>query len=79
MNETNPERGFEPLTDRLTDERPVPSVTFRVTLRCRLTDTAPSTPPRRVRLLIAAYAGSGVALLGLAAVGLAGIGPFGLG
>jgi len=33
-------------------------------------------PPRRLRLLIAAYAGSGVLLLAIAAIGVAGAGPF---
>jgi hypothetical protein len=53
--------------------RPVPRPAFRGKLARQL--RARSAGPQRVRLLIGAYAGSGLALLLVVAVGLAGVGP----
>lgn len=65
------------LAERLARERPVPRAAFRGELRRRLLGAGmPFSRPRRLRLLIAAYAGSGTAVLAVAAVGLAGVGPF---
>jgi hypothetical protein len=65
------------LVDRLERERPVPSAGFRASLRRRLLEAGggATSRPQRVRLLVAAYAGSGSLLLAVAAVGLAGAGP----
>lgn len=57
----------------LEQARPVPGPAFRGKLARQL--RARSTGPQRVRLLIGAYAGSGLALLAVVAVGLAGAGP----
>jgi len=54
-------------------ERPVPQPAFRGKLGRQLRARSPS--PQRVRLLIGAYAGAGLALLAVVAVGLAGAGP----
>jgi hypothetical protein len=53
--------------------RPVPRPAFRGRLARHL--HTPPTGSERVRLLIGAYAGSGLALLLLVAIGLAGAGP----
>jgi len=68
---------LDPLAERLRGERPVPSARFRGELRRRLLTQVRnrSTPPRRLRLLVAAYAGSGGILMAIAAIGLAGVGP----
>lgn len=65
------------LADRLRGERPVPRAGFRAELRSRLVEArARRRAPRgRIRLLIAAYAGSGAVLLLVAAFGVAGAGP----
>jgi hypothetical protein len=69
--------GLVRLAERLEDTRPTPSAAFRGDLRRRLLARAPMAGrPARLRLLVAAYGGSGVALLMVAAVGLAGAGPF---
>lgn len=70
-------RGEDPLAERLSRERPVPRAGFRAELRTRLMTAAAGrdVAPERLRLLIAAYAGSGVALLLVVAVGVAGAGP----
>jgi hypothetical protein len=57
----------------LEQARPRPRPAFRGELARQL--RARSTGPQRVRLLIGAYAGSGLALLAVVAVGLAGAGP----
>ena len=65
---------------RLRDERPVPRAAFRSELRghlARLGADRPSWRPRHLGRLVAAYAGSGVALMAIAAIGLAGVGPLG--
>jgi hypothetical protein len=54
-------------------ERPVPGPAFRGELARRLRARSPS--PERLRVLIGAYAGAGLALLAVVAVGLAGAGP----
>ena len=65
------------LAHRLASERPVPSAGYRARVRADLLASLPAREarPRRVRLLIAAYAGSGALLLVVAAVGVAGAGP----
>jgi hypothetical protein len=68
---------LDPVAQRLQSERPVPRAAFRGDLRRRLLAEAQDQPtvPRRLELLIAAYAGSGVVLLAVAVVSVAGIGP----
>ena len=67
------------LARRLQIERPVPSAAFRGMLRRRLVgEDPPRGRPSRLRLLVAAYLGSGAVLLALAATGVAGAGPFGV-
>jgi hypothetical protein len=70
-----------PMARRLEQERPVPRAGFRAKLRRRLLETADrqSTRPQRLRFLIAAYAGSGIALLAIAVLGVAGAGPLAAG
>jgi hypothetical protein len=68
--------GLMALAERLGGERPVPSAGFRATLRRRLLDQGPGERrPARIRVLVAAYAGSGSLLLAVAAIGVAGAGP----
>ena len=62
------------LERRLERARALPRAGFRGDLRRRLLDQA-RTPTPRLRFLIAAYAGSGLALLLVAGIGLAGAGP----
>jgi hypothetical protein len=57
----------------LEDQKPTPRPAFRGQLARRLRTRMSS--PYAVRRLIAAYAGSGFALLLVAAIGLAGVGP----
>ena len=65
-------------TARLLEQaRPRPRPAFRGVLARRL--RAHSTSRQRLRLLISAYAGSGLALLAVVAVGLAGVGPLAAG
>jgi hypothetical protein len=59
----------------LEDQRPVPRPAFRGQLARRLRKRTRTSSPYPVRRLIAAYAGSGFALLLVAAIGLAGLGP----
>jgi hypothetical protein len=64
------------LSERLDAERPVPSAAFRGRLRRDLLLAgAPRARPARLRLLIAAYASSGLALLVIGAASAAGVGP----
>jgi hypothetical protein len=70
------EPGLADIGDRLRRERPVPRAAFRGELRRRLLIGAAAPSPRRQRLAISAYAGSGAVLLTLAAIGLLGAGPF---
>ena len=66
------------LDSRLRAARPVPGAGFRGELRRRLLAQGEGeSAPRRLRVLITAYASSGSALLAVAAIGLAGVGPFG--
>jgi hypothetical protein len=63
---------------RLERERPRPRPAFRSELRARLDRRASERPvwrPRRLRVLVGAYLGSGLLLMGIAAIGLAGVGP----
>jgi hypothetical protein len=72
----NPEE-LDPIVARLESERPVPRPAFRGDLRRALLRNAEQRPsaPRRLRLMIPAFAGSGALLLAIAAIGLAGAGP----
>jgi hypothetical protein len=64
------------VADRLAAERPVPRAGFRAELRHRLLHAGGAAPAsRRMRTLIAAYAGSGALLLAMASVSVAGLGP----
>jgi hypothetical protein len=68
--------GLDRIADRLRAERPVPAPGFRGELRRRLlVGGRRPIAPRRLRLLITAYAGSGAVLMAIAAIGLAGVGP----
>ena len=76
-HEFNADPDLAELEVRLEVERPVPRAAFRGELRRRLAAQGASRPvTRRLRLLIAACAGSGAVLLAIAAVGVAGVGPF---
>lgn len=71
---------FEDLERRLADERPLPAPGFRAALRRGLIENPRgSRSPKHLRLLIGAYAGSGVVLMAVVAVGLIGVGPFAVG
>jgi hypothetical protein len=65
------------LEERLFSERPLPHPGFRSMLRNQLlTDAGGSAMrPAHLRVLIAAYASGGLALLAFAAVGVFGAGP----
>jgi hypothetical protein len=69
------------LAHRLERERPVPRAGFRATLRRTLlaADGERSVARGRLRLRVAAYAGSGVTLLAIAALGVSGLGPLAAG
>jgi hypothetical protein len=69
------------LGKRLEAERPVPRAGFRAELRRRLLEAGSerALARGRLRLLITAYAGSGVVLLAIAALGVAGAGPLAAG
>jgi hypothetical protein len=70
---------LESLVQRLR-RRPVPRARFRGQLRRRLLGAAEQpSRPLRLRLMTAAYAGSGLVLLAIAALGVAGAGPLGTG
>jgi hypothetical protein len=60
----------DPIARRLEGERQVPSAAWRGQLRSRLTARVPPARPPRLRLLIVAYGGAGVALLGAAALSI---------
>jgi hypothetical protein len=65
------------LARRLETERPVPRAAFRGALGRRLLRQLERhrARPGRLRILITAYAGSGLFLLAVAALGVAGAGP----
>ena len=64
------------LARRLEADRPVPAPAFRGDLLRTLLARGPAAPrPRRLRLLIAGYACSGLVLLVLGASSVAGLGP----
>ena len=80
--DTGRDPGQEPelsaIAERLADQDPYPSAAFRSGLHRRLRaglEESPGPRPPRLRLLIAAYACSGLGLLVLAALGAAGSGP----
>jgi hypothetical protein len=61
----------QPIAQRLRSNRPAPRPAWRGDLRRSLLRAGvPPARPRRLRLLIAAYGCSGLALLGLAALGI---------
>lgn len=66
---------LELLESRLQAERPVPAPGFRGELRRHLLSQAQRPAPARLRVLIAAYGGTGALLLVVAAIGVAGSGP----
>lgn len=76
-HDPQPDNGSElgALEQRLHASRPVPSAGFRGDLGRLLIAKGTDAPPRRLRLMIAAYAGSGAMLLLAAAAGVAGAGP----
>jgi len=74
MNDIDDLYEDETLEERLRSERPVPSAAFRSRLHAHLLERSRSTP-QRLRLMIGAYAGSGVMALMLAALGVLGLGP----
>jgi len=63
------------LGEQLLHQRPVPRAAFRGDLGRHLASMPTRWRPTRLRLMIAAYAGSGAAMLVLAAAGAAGAGP----
>lgn len=66
------------VAERLIEERPVPRAGFRAELHARLVELGQRrlrSRPRNLRVLVAAYAGSGTACLAIAAIGLTGAGP----
>ena len=69
------------LARRLERERPVPQAGFRARLRSSLleADTEHASTRARARMQVAAYAGSGAALLVVAALGVSGLGPLSAG
>lgn len=77
MTRQDQDAELEPIANRLHDERPVPPAGFRAELRGRLLEVRRRrrAPSQRVRLLVAVYAGSGLALLAIAAIGASGGGP----
>lgn len=67
-----------PVAERLERERPVPRPSWRGDTGRYLTSEVETTGqprPKRFRLLVAGYAGSGMLLLAVALVGVAGAGP----
>jgi hypothetical protein len=75
MNDLEP--GLDRVSERLASERLIPRAGFRAQLRASLFASARRQPfgPRRPRLMIGAYAGSGAALLLVVAVSVLGAGP----
>jgi hypothetical protein len=65
------------IEERLVRGRPVPRAGFRAELRSDLLTSLEATGwrPRRLRLLVTAYAGAGAALLLVLAIGVSGAGP----
>lgn len=82
-----PEAGIEErealitVAERLERERPIPASGFRGALRRSLLGgfRSPTSSPQRLRALVAAYAGSGFALLAIATLGVGGVGPLSAG
>jgi hypothetical protein len=79
FREDQPE--LDEIASRLEQERPTPRSAFRRALRRRLFEATErdSARARRLRVLVAAYAGSGTMLLAVAALGVAGVGPLSAG
>ena len=75
----NEARQIMEISERLRDERPLPSPLFRGLLRRRLRRVRAARPQvarARARLLVLVYGASGGILMLVAALGVAGIGPF---
>jgi hypothetical protein len=74
-------RQLAELARRLERERPLPRAGFRARLRAGLLRTAGERAlvRGRLRVRVAAYAGSGLTLLAIAALGVAGAGPLAAG
>jgi hypothetical protein len=64
--------------DRLAASCPVLRPAYRSQLRAHLASLSEAQPwrPRRLKLAVFAYVGSGLFLLAIAAIGVAGSGPF---
>lgn len=77
MIEHTPDSERNEIEERLSLGRAVPRAGFRAELRSQLLTSlgAAGRPPRRLRLLVTAYAGAGAALLVILAIGVAGAGP----
>jgi hypothetical protein len=70
--------GIDRVGERLQSDRPLPRPAFRAELRALLSSREEEPVgwrPQRLGVLVAAYLGSSLLLLGIAAIGLAGAGP----
>ena len=76
-----PDRELAPTSERLETERPIPRLAFRGGLRRSLMAELEGVVgrPDRLGLMVAAYSGSGLALLLVVGLGLAGVGPLAAG
>jgi hypothetical protein len=76
--EAGERRALLRMAERLQDERPLPSASFRGDLGRQLAMTRDRRPaaPTRLRTAIATYVSSGSLLMAIAALGVAGAGPF---
>lgn len=74
----NEREGLLAVAERLVQERPLPAASFRGDLGRRLArgEHRRLVAPRRLRLAIASYLGSGALLLAVPAIGIFGAGPF---
>jgi hypothetical protein len=76
-----PEEGsaLDVIAERLVASRPIPRPALRASIRARYSTESDGPGPRPAHLWrqVAAYAGSGLALLAVAALGLTGGGPLG--
>ena len=63
--------------ERLLAERPLPRPALRAEMRARYARRAADARPAHLWRRIAAFAGSGLALIAIAALGLTGAGPLG--
>jgi hypothetical protein len=79
MTEETRDSAENEIEERLALGRAVPRAGFRAELRRELLTSIEATGwrPRRLRLLVTAYAGAGAALMLVLAIGVAGAGPLG--